>query len=355
MEKKRRRRQYFRERQRFHRLKERSKHVLMEEKIRELENILHEVKNGARRPLPVPASRRGLLLPWEDVVDAMKESCEESQERQYNLRRELSASTALLRDMQQFVHDMVRPSSWRQTTLFMDPSSRRMGKTWIAQHMYFNAQRVFESYALPPPGSDDLLQDCNLVFDDDDAGYHLIQRSHIIFDGPMDALVTLNRQAACWFLLLGASAPQDEPTAKEVEPPTRLHQTITDQGECLNIVVGEFRTPDRCVNVIQQIQDDQGWAHAHRQRNRSTWVEMLQVSATQTKVRVLSLISQSRTADGRLVPLDEEARVFGLATPETQDQFRRQFLERLTNRRSPALSQTNEMLARWAERSMIGG
>ncbi|RHY72228.1 hypothetical protein DYB34_009622 [Aphanomyces astaci] len=179
------RRVYFREKQREHRMKNRSKHSRLMQRVHDLEKLLRLATMSTtklpprKRPL---SNQRDLLLPWKVVADVMKQELEASEACQVILRDRIDMSVAVIRDMQRFAS---------------------------LHHMYLNKDAVFQHFAFPPLSSPERVQEYDLVFTESDC-YYLLQRSHLTFDVPMEALRRMNHQHLCSLLLLADSTSNDE-------------------------------------------------------------------------------------------------------------------------------------------------
>ncbi|KAF0700850.1 Aste57867_8649 [Aphanomyces stellatus] len=92
-------------------------------------------------------------------------------------------------------------------------------KEWITKQMYHNTDRMFIEYGFPSMASTECL---------------------------------LSLQC-----LVPTYAPLTPMVLEQVDSPTRQHAFFTPRGEFINVVVREFRTADRCVLVMQQIQQDE--------------------------------------------------------------------------------------------------
>ncbi|KAF0719241.1 Aste57867_1164 [Aphanomyces stellatus] len=346
---------YFRDKQREYRIKQRSKHSKMTQRIQELETILLKGKSQGGLRRMKPARERDLLLPWDVIADIMKSERGQAESTQRELRRRVQETTAVIQDMQRFAtvqhvsqhflaapptfpcaQGMLQSSAWRHVTLFANTESRRLGKKWITENMFLNAKHVFQHYQFPPPDSQERMQDYNLIFTEE--CYFLVQRSHQFYDVPMEAFRRMTHLHLCSLLLLAGASEYDDPTEE-----CDMRRQITSLGECINVILGEFRGPNRCTHVIQQIQDDERWPHEHRQRNR---IELERVGLCRTKLRALSIISQSRRKDG-FVSLTEEAPHLELDGDCTsEDSFRRQMLARTSRNRHPVKNEIPTILAK---------
>ncbi|ETV91227.1 hypothetical protein, variant [Aphanomyces invadans] len=206
------RRLYFRMKQREHRMKNRSKRSKMMQRVHELEETLRRAKmNVLSRQRATTSQVRGdLLLPWHVIADVMKAELDVSEACQVILRNRIDVSVALIQDMQRFttLHDTFRQPSWRHVTLFANPESRRLGKRWITEHMYRNKRAMFQQFSFPPLQSNERVQEYDLVYTANEC-YFLIQRSHLTFDVPMEALRQMNHRHLCSLLLLAGSSHMD--------------------------------------------------------------------------------------------------------------------------------------------------
>ncbi|KAG9399552.1 hypothetical protein AC1031_011944 [Aphanomyces cochlioides] len=322
-------RQYFRDRQREHRKKTRFKQSKLLREIQDMEALLEMAKTKGIRPVLKPSSKRDLLLPWQVVAHALKEAREISEREKIELYRRINANTTVIRDMERFTLMHQSVPSWRHVSLMANPESRRLGKSWITTQMFMNKTRMFQEYKFPPPDSTERYSHYDVVFTEE--CYFLIQRSQNFFETSMEAFRRMNHRRLCSLLLLAACVDQEQ-NAEEPD----MRRQITHMGECVNLLLGEFWSgTDQCTHVVQQIQDDECWPHDYRQRNRSTWIEMTHVGPKRTKIRALSIISQSRTSRG-FVPRKEESAYLELSGVATTDEmFRRQMLSRTSRNARP--------------------
>ncbi|KAF0684237.1 Aste57867_23762 [Aphanomyces stellatus] len=229
--------------------------------------------------------RRG-ILPWHEVASALVDVRRLSETQNKVLRKELQANESLLRDMHRWVSEhsaiQTQPNAnthtWRSVTLLANPESRLLGKEWIAKQMYHNMERMFERYHFPPEDSTEEYSTDEIVFDDDmdgsHGGYKFVQKRHGYGLQSFEQEVAYVKDT---LLALQCSIPSYDPTLpKLVHDEGSIMQSafVTAGNEYVNVLVGQFQTPDRYVFVVQQIQVDEAITQSvdHcRQRNRMIW------------------------------------------------------------------------------------
>ncbi|KAF0719745.1 Aste57867_817 [Aphanomyces stellatus] len=280
-------------------------------------------------------------LNWKQVALALKDDVAEHQEEQKRLKAKMAATQRLLRDLRLFARQAI-PSApdatkknWRNISLLAHPTSRAHGMTWILQQMYENADRMLSEHGFPSLPMDRDYEDVCIEFNKD--GYSQLEfRSQSEILKPMDDVrATYHRllqQHLCEWLMVDGPGVLSYTTAVETTDTTALHYMITQTGESINLLCGEFHEQDRSVFVVQQIQDDESRTQG-RQRARSCWYDMRRDRPSgKWTLRILQRLSQCFTSAGH-ISLEEEAMYWGLDLGECPDEelkrarYRRRTLE----------------------------
>ncbi|KAH9168412.1 hypothetical protein AeNC1_016138 [Aphanomyces euteiches] len=265
-----------------------------------------------------------LLLPWKEVATAVNELRQESVTERRRLTKQIREYKQVIEEMKTWVAAsssfVSQPNScrdtWRNFSLLAHPTSRRLGKQWIIQHMYHNLDQVFQHYGLPaantaPPLLDQVLHYKSMEILFTDEGRHsFVQKLHKCWNAPLDVVVALFRGQTGSMFTMDAFHPIDSQTLVENYENTTLHQYGSEILLC-----GEFRDDDRVVLVIQQIQEDESIPHTSidRRRRRMVWIELRQISPEMTQERYLCVVSHESEADENYaLALEEQGRQWGV-------------------------------------------
>ncbi|CAK4070594.1 unnamed protein product [Aphanomyces euteiches] len=201
--------------------------------------------------------------------------------------------------------------SWHNTTLFAEPSLRKMGKQWITQQMFHNTERMYQTFSFPPFESDTPCFYIN--FEYDDVKYDAVLCRQYGDSRDFDVVCDLYRYRLCDELAVEGPARTLINTIKEQDDLTTLHQMTTRDGEWINLVCSEYREDGRSFFVVQQIIDDELLVHDNsRLRNRMSWIDVRRMPDGSTKKRLICFQSQSFTKADGAVPLEEEVAMWGL-------------------------------------------
>ncbi|KAF0719248.1 Aste57867_1171 [Aphanomyces stellatus] len=236
-------------------------------------------------------------------------------------------------------------STWRNVTLFGDPSTRFFGKTWIVEQLYHNSDRMFQHHGFPAI-ADGIIESIDVEVVDNAAHCVLCRQ----FDETLSraAICALYRTHLCAMLMVdGLRAVRRTNVHTEVAGNTILHRMTTHHGETIHLLAGEFHDEDRSVFVAQQVLDDQAMGPAARQRHRTWWTELIRVpSSDRWKRRILYTFSQSFTADGTFVPLEVEAADWGMEVDvDASDEAKaRQFREATQRQKAILYAQSDARL-----------
>ncbi|CAK4617200.1 hypothetical protein LEN26_001249 [Aphanomyces euteiches] len=329
------RRQYFREKQREHRSRERFEEQFLSKRLAELEEILRQT----RTKLPqLPQRTSDGMLSWEDVAIALRDERDDSISLNRMLKVQSFAGKKLVEDMQRWIalanarptHTPLR-SSWRNVTLFSNPESRALGKEWITKQLYHNTDSIFERHGHVYPRIDSSSRFLDVDIEFSEGCYYFVFCYQYVHAQPPAAICERYKQNLCAMLMSDGLDPVLSSTLKELSGATAQHQYASKKGEAINLVYGEFHSEDHSVLVAQGIHDDECWRTDMKQRDISWWCHV-QPTAEHggTLVKSVLRFSQCFTRDG-FMSLDEEATAYGLDLSQCpphlkEDRFRNHVL-----------------------------
>ncbi|KAH9098374.1 hypothetical protein Ae201684P_017589 [Aphanomyces euteiches] len=285
--------------------------LVLEQSISKLERIRTELLQRAPKP-----KQKSLLLPWKEVAKALRDLRSLGESQNKDLRSQLQRHQKLVEEMVHWVslhYSIEKPPSsgrrtWRHVSLLADLTSRKLGKEWITQQMFHNTDRVFQEYGFPSiDATAHLLQDFHFLFSEDQ-GYRFITRHFTIMNKPMDAFVEHYRNTLLPFqcCILGYDSDTTPMLVNDTEGNIQQLALVTPRGEHVNLLTGDFRTPDRIVFLGRQIQDDELHRHENRrQRDRMFWCDLHRMPDGTCRGRGLWIQSQAFRLDG-VVPLEED-------------------------------------------------
>ncbi|KAF0692641.1 Aste57867_16298 [Aphanomyces stellatus] len=284
-------------------------------RLAELEEELRQAK--AKLPAVQPPTTDGMLA-WEEVATALRDKRDESISENRQLKVQNYVRTQLVHDMRRWLAlAHARPTytplraSWHNVTLFANPDSRALGKDWITQHLYHNADAVFARHAHPNFDASDGFFDMDIEFSD--TCFHYVFYHQYTTPTSVPVLCADYMKRLCALLLVDGFTPVRVNTLKESTATTALHQLKTSMGEAVNLLCGEFHTERRSVLVAQHIHDDETWQPHLKQRNINWTCQMEPVPGSETTTRVKSIyrFSQCFSQHG-YNELEDEARIVGL-------------------------------------------
>ncbi|ETV96182.1 hypothetical protein H310_10376 [Aphanomyces invadans] len=266
---------------------------------------------------------RTRVLTWKCIAKALKDSCDAEHRQNRELRATIHMYQRLLREMTSWVSvprgiHSAGPT-WRDTTISSDPISRRMGKEWIVQRMFHNTDMMFQQHGFPPWDSTDTDMWRDMEISVWDSGSLCTTRRHFVADQSFESTVAFVREECLSTLLI--QAPKANIT-READANTQLYTVVSDCGELVHILCGEFRQgPDRCVFVLRQITHDDSRQHLndskYRQRSRMLWYDYVRVPNGRTRKRVLGLVTSCHVTHE--FDLNVEAAMFGLDLTDCPD------------------------------------
>ncbi|RHY00354.1 hypothetical protein DYB36_005705 [Aphanomyces astaci] len=271
------------------------------------------------------------LLSWADVARALRDDSDAARNTNGILRQLVLQQDREIRTIRSWVHgcQVLPNSSWRNVSLLEHPQARKHGIDWITQHLYHNTDRVLEQYAFAAVGSGVQIDDDTIIDTSSPDCFQYVWRDQRDMDVPFDvAARALTLDFFHSLLAHGTpltAIPTDVETLNELGGTCR-YKTSVGKFEQMNHLYRVFQSATRIVYVGQNIHHDPLYMDHARDNssNRMTWVVLDKASATTTTLRKLTITSQGfRRDDGRMIPLDEEASLWGvdlsaIAAPDAQ-------------------------------------
>ncbi|KAH9080768.1 hypothetical protein Ae201684P_012908 [Aphanomyces euteiches] len=310
--------------------------AMLERSLARLEQMKANLTNGSK-------------LSWKEVAKALFDHRHLAESHRNMLKSKVVEQEKLLRAMHSWVQRQVpiysspdnSRATWRNVMLLASPESRSMGKQWILQHMYHHAERIFKQYEFPPMESNE-----EIVYDLDysrteDAGFRSVFRNQVELAVPLEAAVAAAHETLLSLQIFVPHYTPDIPMLlAEQDRNTKQYAFVTPRDELVNVLCGEFRSNDKCVIVVKQIQDDESLVKCPRwrQRLRMIWCEFRQLADGRVKRRVVSITSQSVTGNG-IVSLDEDAEELGVSLEDGFPTRMKQELDKHIRARGLHLSQ----------------
>ncbi|KAF0720381.1 Aste57867_357 [Aphanomyces stellatus] len=279
--------------------------------------------------------RQPHILSWRDAAKALKDARDGAHVRNRQLRARIHIYERLVRDLSMWVQATdgvsvpfsflpmiisltpqyicqrsLNPLSptWRDVTLLANPESRKLGKEWITMQMFHNTDRVFQQHGFPSWDCDDVdvYRDLDISFPES-GGCLYTSRRHFVSSKSLEQSCDAVRRNCLSTLLVHVNRVE---TLREADANTQLLTVHTTNDEFLNILCGEFATPDRCTFVLRQIQRDDTQEGRFRQRNRMLWYDFFRLPNGCSKKRSLAIASNCFVRDDEF-SLDDEACTLG--------------------------------------------
>ncbi|KAF0694500.1 Aste57867_14635 [Aphanomyces stellatus] len=314
------RRVYIRKMMRHYRDKEKRDFVSLRAQALALEVELRHLASSTDKANP-----RG-ALPWKEVALALLGERQVSHREKDFLVHQLDHVSAVVRTMSQWVATHSMPlsmcpcddptSTWRQVTLMADPESRALAKEWLLQQMYGHTDHMFRTFGFPTLDGQHTFQRIDVTFhdDDDDRGFVYVAGYQFQSgDASIERVLRTFRQHLCCALAVNGRRPiRLATTVVEASDTTSLHQMVTDHGQAVNLLCGQFVVDaNRGVLVAHEIKYDESWPHDLPRRQRMLWFERVHVGDKHV-VRMLIMSTQPQHRDGRFVPLEQHAMDFNV-------------------------------------------
>ncbi|OQR95978.1 hypothetical protein THRCLA_07420 [Thraustotheca clavata] len=205
--------------------------------------------------------------------------------------------------------------SWRNTTLFTETESRKLGFDWITKQMFNNTDRVFMDCDFPSPGDLMNFEDFTIRETIDDS-FQYIWRHQVILPITMQQAVAAMRMMVLNFAKGAIWSPgngilMDEELLEDVGREIVYSRTQVNELEAVNLLCREFSPSDKkCVFVSQNILDDEALPFIQRQCNRRFWIMLHSIHKNTTVCQTLYANSQFFTKEG-FVSIEEEAACWG--------------------------------------------
>ncbi|KAF0684211.1 Aste57867_23797 [Aphanomyces stellatus] len=307
-----RRRQYFREKQRKHRQHRRKDKDEIASLRRELADLQLQVHERTRHTRTTTTDVT-LPLSWEVVSSVFRHHSSLSLAEQKDLLAQVVANKVTLADIQSFVASCVqvpRVMSWgqlyRKATLPAAPEGRLRAKEWLTLQMYYNMDRLWQQF--PPVGATDVFQHPDIQFDGPCINF--VGHEQLLLPFPLHGVASVlrHRLNAVWQF-----AP-DTLTVERESNTAYYRHTGSSIDPTWNLLVAHFTEANRCVMVLRRVQADDAAATDAAARPRTAyaleWKDLRRVSATETSMRTLCVVSQ-RAINEHFLSLDQVARANG--------------------------------------------
>ncbi|CAK4664427.1 unnamed protein product [Aphanomyces euteiches] len=301
LDKKVRRRMYFKKMRQIYRSEEKQERLYLINKIHELERVAIPLQERARvREVDEDGETRTMLA-WKDIALVMQEDVQLAVKNQMGLKSQVEDVKQLIWRMKNWVatNSVIRNAldcrvpTWRNVTLLAHPSSRKLGKEWITQQLYYNTDSIFHQYGFPAVDSGEFIDWDSQTISATSGDYTIYRRQAETQDTLDEAVSHIDQTLLS---VQGAYLRQKQEhassTVVEVEGNTKQFALVTPRREFVNLLCGEFFSPGRCVFVLQQILDDEACPHAKfHQRNRMFWHDLQELPGGRTVVRSLAIHS----------------------------------------------------------------
>ncbi|KAH9194660.1 hypothetical protein AeNC1_003358 [Aphanomyces euteiches] len=272
-------------------------------------------------------------LPWREVSQALKEEHDEAKAKREKLLTQVMTHRRVVDNMERWVAaQMTIPvspttptSTWRNTTLLGDPTSRQLGKQWIMEQMFHNTDRVFQMYQFPAMDRAHDLYGLEAV-PTPNGGFQYIHRRQFDLGHPLDMLLQLYKDTVYRFMT--PDAVYHNNVAAEESNDTTLRTLHNSNGEVMHLLTRAFSSGQRSVFVGQEILDDDLLPITKpKQRSRMIWFDIVPLSPTKCRLRCLYIYSNFFDNKGESLPFEEEAKGWNfdpsLHPPESlEDRFR---------------------------------
>ncbi|CAK4085437.1 unnamed protein product [Aphanomyces euteiches] len=325
MEKKLQQRAYIREFMRAYRGREKREMEGLRRQVKQLEADLARLVESSQRQGSTSTDTQttdktvsASALSWKDVSLALRERKAAGESMHAQLIAKTNEYTDLVRNMQCWVASFssiphvlnASCPTWRNVTLFSNPTSRTMGKSWITKHIYHNAAATFHRHRFPSMSSPDDFHEFYIDFAESGT-FDYVHCRQFEEATPYEVVCNLYQHHICSMMLADGFGPVETQIDKEADETTIVHRMKTPLAEQINLLCGVFpEGDDRCIIVAQQIHDDESFKHNHGQRNRLWMAEIHRLPIGRTKRRILHRVSQAFTATS-MATMEEEATAWG--------------------------------------------
>ncbi|KAG9399601.1 hypothetical protein AC1031_011990 [Aphanomyces cochlioides] len=311
-------------------------------RVQELEKVVATLRARSVK------SEKPSILSWKDVAEALEEDRRLADVKRKSLGGMMARYDVLIKEMQEWVASNMRVTNppnprvatWRNCTLLANSASRQLGKKWILEQMYFNTDLIFQSQGFRHiEAANDFEWDLNFSFGEEGhfSVYRRLCYSPLSFEDTIahfhDTLLDLR----CYI----PGYDPFKPKLMESREGSIQQYVFTTINEFVNVICGEFRpNPNQCIIVIQGIEHDESFLDIKgRRRSRSLWIDIHRLSDGRTKVRQVSFHSRGFTGNNECLPLEVDAKDYGVdisACPDAHKECQYAFL--MTRRAGAYLS-----------------
>ncbi|KAF0697899.1 Aste57867_11431 [Aphanomyces stellatus] len=304
------RRQYFREKQRMHRLKVAKESAAEEDEIAVLRAVVGELE--AQIPEVVGAVGSDGALSWSLVASVFRTNSRRSLASRHALAEQTSANDSLTKNMQRFVSlNLHTPAiqganaTWQPATLLAEPDARKLGKEWLTQRMYHHTDACLRNFPDVPKDQQFAHIDADVS---SDGALKLVEATQSIWPGTMESFRYFLTHHMHSLLFHDPAEVIIEHTAN-----TRLYRKLTKKGSLVNYLQGSFVEADRMIVVLRQIEADEAIDEpSYRQQYHfMAWLEIRPLSDTHIVTRLLTHQSQHFRPNGQgFLSPDEQAELW---------------------------------------------
>ncbi|OQR86866.1 hypothetical protein ACHHYP_09788 [Achlya hypogyna] len=288
-------------------------------RTKQLQSLLHHVHD---LEVEVARLKRGhvSLLPWEDVVIALKDDTLEQVRINRSLKRQVDACSHLTSVLESWRIPSQIEETWRHGQLMSgDPACRKIGSAWILQQVYHNTMRAMGH--VPFPDSFESSMDVRVDWDDN-LRFRMTAVAQDVFPYPLEVVTEALEVAEKSFVkayrrqgaIRDLCVPQSDGDVQLVQEDSTSphHQTR------YNVVRGRFCEPNRTVVALRTVLKDELYP-----LEKDTWVLDTKqwwvadrLSPTATRCRTYYTINHPFTEGGGYVTLDELAECYKIPSRE---------------------------------------
>ncbi|KDO19389.1 hypothetical protein SPRG_15130 [Saprolegnia parasitica CBS 223.65] len=267
------------------------------------------------------AKRQPRVLGWVDVAKALETDLADVRMTNKQLKRLRGLRAQLICTMQDWIGTVLAKPvganavSWQLTTLWADPTSRKLGIDWITRARMHNTDSMMLQYGFPSSNVPILDFDMKEL---ENETFEYVWRDQLVLHHPHDLVLDVMRyrldqtmKGTQW------RSPDSIALEKDIVQEighTRYQRTLRGSlerpVEYMNFIWREFHLPERTIIVGQNITDDATLHASPQSRYMMFWYVLDRVNAFQTKLRVLAVSSHYFNARG-YVSRDDEFALIG--------------------------------------------
>ncbi|KAF0684212.1 Aste57867_23798 [Aphanomyces stellatus] len=301
------RREYFREKQRQHRRKDKDEILLLQQELHGLETQARELN------LPRASSLQGAddqSLSWQIISSVFRRESKLALVEKEALVDDATSKQMCLLALERFVatyQPIPNVASWgqlfRHAALPAHPQARRFAKQWLTQQMYHNTEPVL---ARLPVVVDPTESFASFDVEFDGPCVNILEHSQMLLPCPLRSAIDMLRHR-----LNGMWQFDPSKLRTETEDNTTFYRYSSQpQDVSWNVLGAYFHEADRCVMVFRRVQADEAEA-GFEPRHAMEWCDLRRISATETSMRSFCIMSQGYAND-EFLPLDAIAAAHGL-------------------------------------------